>query len=174
MAHTRAGLRTRKTPREPSWCGLKSTCGATYGRIRQGSVLRINWSTLTDVLKRPKFYFQDYIRALFILYIIHYNARVTLYFILHNQMPSKTKPLPLHVNRALIERERANVIIRTQRRIALLRATDELPNDEDPVPTRIVNSHCCLNKFCFCVALVTMNLLFLQWLNYEVRNSNQL
>jgi hypothetical protein len=88
-------------------------------------------------------------------------------------MPSKNKTLPLHVSRALIERERANVIIRTQRRITLLRAT-ELPNDEDPVPTRIINSHCCLNTSCFCVALVTMNLLFLQWLYYEVRNSNQL
>jgi hypothetical protein len=90
-------------------------------------------------------------------------------------MPSKYKTLPLHLSRALIEREGANVIIRTQRRIAQLRAT-ELPNDEDPVPTRIVHSHShsCINTFCFCVALVTMNLLFLQWLYYEVRNSNQL
>jgi hypothetical protein len=90
-------------------------------------------------------------------------------------MSSKKKPPPLNVSRAAIERERANVIKRIQRRIAQLRAT-ELPNDEDPVPTRIVHSHshCCINTFYFCVALVTMNLLFLQWLYYEVRHSNQL
>ena len=87
-------------------------------------------------------------------------------------MLSKKKTLPLHVSRALIERERANVIIRIQRRFALLRAT-ESHDDEDQVPKRIVHSHC-LNTFCFCVALVTMNLLFLQWLYYEVRNSKQL
>jgi hypothetical protein len=58
-------------------------------------------------------------------------------------MPSKTKPLPLHVSRALILilREQADVIRRTQRRIALLRATENSKindDDEDPV-TVIVN-----------------------------------
>jgi hypothetical protein len=96
-------------------------------------------------------------------------------------MPSKTKPLPLHVSRALIEAERANVLLRTQRRIAMLRATEDQPNnqdDEDAVTIRTVHSnphsHSCLNMFCFCVSLVTANLLFLQWLYYNVHNSKQL
>ncbi len=82
-------------------------------------------------------------------------------------MPSKKKTLPLHVSRALIDAERANVLLRTQRRIAMLRATEDQRNnqdDEDPVTIRTVHSHSCLNMFCFCVSLVTANLLFLQWL----------
>ena len=58
-------------------------------------------------------------------------------------MPSKKKPLPLHVSRALILREQADVIRRTQRRIALLRATENSKNnddDQDPV-TVTVNVH---------------------------------
>jgi hypothetical protein len=88
-------------------------------------------------------------------------------------MPSKKKPLPLHVSRALIEAERVNVVLRTQRRIALLRATQDPRDhhdDEDPVTIRYVDSHHCLNIFCFCVSLLTMNLLFLQWLYYKVYN----
>ena len=74
-------------------------------------------------------------------------------------MPPKKKPLPLHVSRAIIERERADVVIRTQRRIAQLRAA-EYTDD----------SHCCRCTFCFCLAL----LLFLQWLYLvAVRNSKQ-
>ena len=60
-------------------------------------------------------------------------------------MPSKKKPLPLHVSRALIEAERANVLLRTQRRIAILRASEDQrknQDDEDPVTLRIV--HCTL------------------------------
>ncbi len=91
-------------------------------------------------------------------------------------MPPKNNPLPLHVSRALIEAERFNVAKSTQRRIDLLRATEKQRNDEDeddkePVVTSNVDSHCCINIFCFCVSLVLMNLLFLQWLYYEVRNS---
>jgi hypothetical protein len=94
-------------------------------------------------------------------------------------MPSKIKPLPLHVSHALIERERADVIRRTQRRIAQLRATENSKhNDDDDDPE---SSYCTfallpqhflfLFFFCFCVLLVIMNLLFLKWLYYEVRNS---
>ena len=59
-------------------------------------------------------------------------------------MPSKKKPLPLHVSRALIEAERANVLLRTQRRIAILRASEDQrknQDDEDPVTIRIVHKH---------------------------------
>ncbi len=90
-------------------------------------------------------------------------------------MPSKNKPLPLHVSRALILREQADVIRRTQRRIALLRATENANNiddDKDPV-TVIVNvqSPSWLSTICFCVWVVILNLLFLQWLYYDVRKS---
>ena len=90
-------------------------------------------------------------------------------------MPSKKKPLPLHVSRALILREQADVIRRTQRRIALLRATENANNnddDEDPVAIVVhVHSHSWLSTICFCVWLVILNLLFLQWLYYEVSKS---
>ena len=96
-------------------------------------------------------------------------------------MPSKKKSLPLHVSRAIIAREQANVVLRTQRRIALLRANDNdnsKDNDADdnempvtvPVPS---NYHNCLSIFCFCIMLVIMNLLFLQWLYYQVRKASQ-
>jgi hypothetical protein len=76
-------------------------------------------------------------------------------------MPSKKKPLPLHVSRALILREQADVIRRTQRRIALLRATENSKindDDQDPV-TVIVNVHSpsWLSTICFCVWLVILN-----------------
>jgi hypothetical protein len=90
-------------------------------------------------------------------------------------MPSKKKPLPLHVSRALILREQADVIRRTQRRIALLRATENSKNnddDQDPVTVIVhVHSPSWLSTICFCVWLVILNLLFLQWLYYDVRKS---
>jgi hypothetical protein len=84
-------------------------------------------------------------------------------------MPPKKKPLPLHVSRTLIEAEQRNVLRRTQSRIAQLHATE---NMRDPEYAN-VHSHCYLNIFCFCALLVTMNLLYLQWLYYEVRNYKQ-
>ncbi len=75
------------------------------------------------------------------------------------------------MSRALIQREQADVIRRTQRRIAQLRATENSKhNDDDPDPV-IIHSHCGLNTLCFCVWLAIMNLLFLQWLYYDVRKS---
>ena len=88
------------------------------------------------------------------------------------QMPSKKKPPPLHVSRALIASEQANVVLRTQRRIALLRLHDN-SNDYDAVPAQS-HYNSCLSIFCFCLSLVVMNLLFLQWLYYQVRNAKQL
>ena len=87
-------------------------------------------------------------------------------------MPSKKKPPPLHVSRALIASEQANVVLRTQRRIALLRLQD-ISNDYDAVPAKS-HYNSCLSIFCFCLSLVVMNLLFLQWLYYQVRNAKQL
>ncbi len=62
-------------------------------------------------------------------------------------MPAKKKPLPLHVSRALIAREQANVVLRTQRRIALLRANENARHngpDDQPV-TVTVHTH---NHYC--------------------------
>ena len=85
----------------------------------------------------------------------------------------KKKTLPLHVSRALILREQANVVLRTQRRIAILRATEDSQHNDNydmPVPVPVqTHNHYCLNIFCFCVMLVIMNVLFLQWLFYQVR-----
>jgi hypothetical protein len=56
------------------------------------------------------------------------------------------KTLPLHVSRALILREQANVVLRTQRRIALLRANED--SQPVPVPVHTHNhNHYCLNIF---------------------------
>jgi hypothetical protein len=92
-------------------------------------------------------------------------------------MPYKKKPLPLHVSRALILREQADVMKRTQRRIDQLRAAENSKNnddEQDPVTISVhVNSPSCswLSTICFCVWLVILNLLFLQWLYYDVRKS---
>jgi hypothetical protein len=91
-------------------------------------------------------------------------------------MPAKKKTLPLHVSRALIAREQANVVLRTQRRIALLQANENAihngPDDQPVTDTLHTQNHYCLSIFCFCVLLVILNLLFLQWLFYKVRYVN--
>jgi hypothetical protein len=60
----------------------------------------------------------------------------------------------------------------TQVRIAQLIAEEEanvVPDEEaNVVPDD--DWHCCLNTFCFCMLLVLMNLLFLQWLYYKVHD----
>jgi hypothetical protein len=96
-------------------------------------------------------------------------------------MPSKKKPLHLHVSRALIRREQADVILRTQRRIALLRANENWKeNETDDKPVTVPghsHNHYSLSMFCFCcfcVLLVIMNVLFSQWLSYQVRNAKEL
>jgi hypothetical protein len=91
-------------------------------------------------------------------------------------MPVKKKPLPLHASRELIQREQANVVLQTQRRIALLRANENSKDedaDDKPVTVPVHSqNHYCLSIFCFCVLLVIINLLFLQWIFYQVRNAN--
>jgi hypothetical protein len=95
-------------------------------------------------------------------------------------MPAKKKPIPLHVSRALIQREQANVVLRTQRRIALLRANENLKdNDADDIDKPVTvpvhsHNHFCLRFFCFYVLLVIMNSLFLQWVYYQVRKAKYL
>jgi hypothetical protein len=72
-------------------------------------------------------------------------------------MAPKKNPQPVHKSLRLIEQERTNVVKWTQVRIAQLIAEEEA----NVVPD--YDWYCCLNTFCFCVSLILMNLLFLQW-----------
>ena len=87
-------------------------------------------------------------------------------------MAPKKRPQPLHKSLRLIAEERANVVKRTQVRIAQLIAEEEayvVPDEEaNVVPEN--DWHYCLNTVCFCMLLVLMNLLFLQWLYYKVHD----
>jgi hypothetical protein len=91
-------------------------------------------------------------------------------------MAPKKRPQPLQKSLRLIEEERANVVKRTQVRIAQLIAEEEanvVPEEEaNVVPD--YDWHCFLNTFCFCIVLVLINLdlLFLQWLYYKVHDLN--
>jgi hypothetical protein len=77
----------------------------------------------------------------------------------------KKKPPPLHVSQARIIAERANVIRRTNNWIALLTAAAQ--QERILLLKEIENWHCCINTICFCVMLLLLNLLFLQWLYYQ-------
>jgi hypothetical protein len=84
------------------------------------------------------------------------------------QSPRKKRPLPLHVSQARIQAERENVARRTRVRIASVNAVAQHGNRMAPAQaTENWNYHCCLNTFCFCVLLLLLNLLFLQWLYYN-------
>ena len=87
-------------------------------------------------------------------------------------MAPKKRPQPLHKSLRLIEEERANVVKRTQIRIAQLIAEENanvVPDEEVNVVPE-TDWHCCLNIFCFCLLLLIINLLFLQWLYYKVHD----
>jgi hypothetical protein len=98
------------------------------------------------------------------------------------QMPPKKKPLPLHVSMHRIQEERRNVERRTKLRIAQLHASENSEIDSesegeselkygshvDKKDRQIEEWHCCLNIFCFCLTVLTFNLLFLQWLYIQV------
>jgi hypothetical protein len=87
-------------------------------------------------------------------------------------MAPKKRPQPLHKSLRLIEEERANVVKRTQLRIAQLIAEENanvVPDEEVNVVPE-TDWHCCLNIFCFCLLLLIINLLFLQWLYYKVHD----
>ncbi len=79
--------------------------------------------------------------------------------------PRKKKPLPLHVSQARINAERANVVLRTQKRIAQLHVAAQ--QDRIAILQETRNWHFCISTICFCVLLVLLNLLFLQWLYYR-------
>jgi hypothetical protein len=89
-------------------------------------------------------------------------------------MVPKKRPQPLHKSLRLIEDERANVVKRTQVRVAQLIAEEEanvVQDEEDNVvPVPDYDWHCYLSTLCFCTLLVLMNLLFLQWLYYKVHD----
>ena len=90
--------------------------------------------------------------------------------------PRKKRPVPLHVSLYRINAERANVIRRTnnrvafwtavaeQNRIAILAATQQ---DRIPLLAERDNFHSCFNTICFCVLLLLLNLLCLQWLYFQ-------
>ena len=92
------------------------------------------------------------------------------------QMPPQKKPLPLHVSMHRIQEERRNVEKRTKLRIAELHANENSEGESeikygshvDKKDRQIEEWHCCLNIFCFCLTVLTFNLLFLQWLYIQV------
>ena len=103
--------------------------------------------------------------------------------------PRKKRPVPLHVSLYRINAERANVIRRTnnrvafwtavadQNRIALLAAaaqeeriallTAAAHQDRIPLLAERDNFQCCFNTICICLLLLLLNLLCLQWLYYQ-------
>jgi hypothetical protein len=89
----------------------------------------------------------------------------------------KKRPLPLHVSLYRIEAERVNRVLRTNTKLASL-ALDAARQDvvvaQPQASTSTTNWHCCLNTFCFCLLLVVLNLLIMQWLYYKSLNLKQL
>ena len=84
---------------------------------------------------------------------------------------------------AEINKERANVTKRTQLRIAQLLAESEesigqvnvaAQQDQIPLLAEQENWHCCLNTICYCVLLLLLNLLFCQWLYYQIVSLHKL
>jgi hypothetical protein len=72
---------------------------------------------------------------------------------------------------------------RTQLRIAPLLAESEesigqvnvaAQQDLIPLLAEKENWHCCLNTICFCVLLLLLNLLYLQWLYYQTVSLHKL
>ena len=84
----------------------------------------------------------------------------------------KKRPPPLHVSLHRIAAERANVILRTNNRIRSLNSSVRQDRTARAHGTENENWHCCLNTICFCMLLVLLNLLFLQWLYYKSLNRN--
>ncbi len=87
-------------------------------------------------------------------------------------MAPKKKAKPLEYSLRLIAVERANVQIRTHRRIAMLFAETDKTVDkatQTDIPMRevlveVIEWHGCLNLFCFALLLLCVNLLYFQWL----------
>jgi hypothetical protein len=89
-------------------------------------------------------------------------------------MAPKKRPQPLQKSLRLIEEERANVVKRTQVRIAQLIAAEEAhvvrDEEDNVVPVPDYDWHCYMNTLCFCMLLVLMNLLFFECLYYKVHD----
>ena len=96
--------------------------------------------------------------------------------------PRKKRPPPLHVTQHRIEAERVNLVLRTNNnKLASLaleanaRKARIVPRAQATTTTTTTTNwhwHCCLNTICFCLLLVLLNLLFMQWLYYESLNLN--
>ncbi len=84
----------------------------------------------------------------------------------------KRRPPPLHVSQHLIEEEKRQLAQRTLAKLDSLRtpqSTRAVAGDEAERATTYValnNPHhqCVLTTICFCLWLVIINLLYLQWL----------
>jgi len=77
-------------------------------------------------------------------------------------MPPKKNPPHLDYSLRQIADERVNVQKRTERRIAML--LEQTAKTVDQVLVEVKEWHGCLNLFCFALLLLSINLLFLQWL----------
>jgi hypothetical protein len=92
---------------------------------------------------------------------------------MHSQ--KKKRPLPPHVTQRRIEAERVNLVICTNNKLPSL-ALDAAARQDRIVAhaqaTTTTNLHCCLNTICFCLLLVVLNLLFMQWLYYKSLHLN--
>ena len=87
------------------------------------------------------------------------------------EMAPKNKPPPLHVSLARIEMERITIAQCTRTRIALLLPHAQNHNKEEEVAGEINSQHYYgPTIFYFCVLLLLLNLLFLQWVYYKVHN----
>jgi hypothetical protein len=93
-------------------------------------------------------------------------------------MTRKKKPLPLHVSLYRIQEERRKVALRTKTRVAQLLESE---NCEVKCQTLSLSGlhvvqkdrqieawNCYPNICCFCLSLLAINLLFLQWLYIQV------
>ena len=86
------------------------------------------------------------------------------------EMAPKKKPPPQHVSLTRIEMERVAVAQRTRTRIALLLTHAQDDKAEEVPVAKNPQHYYCQTTCCFCVLLLLMNLLFLQWLYYKVHN----
>ncbi len=98
-------------------------------------------------------------------------------------MPRKPKPKPLWVTQAAINNKKANVAKRAQLLIAQLLAESEesigqvnvaAQQDRIPLMAERENWHCCLHTLSFCVLMLLLNLLFCQWLYYQIVSLHKL
>ena len=121
----------------------------------------------TDVLKRPKIYYRDTFLHLQLFHFVcnaqHKPSLCPLSYSRDGPQEKTTTPTrEPHTYR--------NGTRRCSTRIALL-LTHAQDDKEEEVPVAKNPQHYyCQTTCCFCVLLLLMNLLFLQWLYYKVHN----